>query len=173
MRALNRSADLPKWFLLQIILNSDKYRFFTGIFHAVSRRDLWPAIVHYLFHFRNAFRRPVFCPVQCPQNISIGLWAVRIYFRRRNYKEVRAIGLRLNLKIFEILICIEPLQTTRVQIFLLKFDESWITPSDQYKNHAFNVLNQSISVDVAPKIRQPDIRMSYFMDGSFQSLVFR
>ena len=35
----------------------------------------------------------------------------------------------------------------------LKFDESWVTLPDQCRNHDFEVLNQSISVQSAPIIR--------------------
>ena len=82
-------------------------------------------------------------------------------------------GLRLNMAVFEIFQCAEPPWMTRVQIFLLKFDESWVTLSYQCRHHLFEVLNQSISVQGAPMIRRPNIRTSYPMHGSSQPLVFR
>ena len=35
-------------------------------------------------------------------------------------------GLRLKMAVFVIFECVEPLRMTRVQTFLLRFDESWI-----------------------------------------------
>ena len=46
---------------------------------------------------------------------------------------------------FEIFQCVEPLRMARVQTFLLNLDESWVTLSDQCRNHDFEVLNQSIN----------------------------
>ena len=74
---------------------------------------------------------------------------------------------------FEIFECVEPLRMARVQTSLLRFDESWVTLSDQCKNHDFKVLNQSIRVQGAPIIRRPNIRTFYPMHGSSQPLVFR
>ena len=54
-------------------------------------------------------------------------------------------GLRLNMAVFEIFECVEPLRMTRVQTFLLEFDEPWVTLSDQCRNHDFKVINQSIN----------------------------
>ena len=82
-------------------------------------------------------------------------------------------GLRLTMAVFEVFQCVEPLRMTKVQTFLLKFDESWVTLWDQCKNHDFEVLNQSIRVQGARIIRLPYIRTSYLMHGSSQPLVFR
>ena len=81
-------------------------------------------------------------------------------------------GLRLNMAVFVIFQCVEPLRMTRVQAFLLEFDESWVILSDQCRNHDFKVLNQSISVEGTPIIRRPNIKTSYPMHGSSQPLVF-
>ena len=59
-------------------------------------------------------------------------------------------GLRLNMAVFEIFECVKPLRMSRVQKFLPKFDKSWVILSDQSRNHDFEVLNQSISVQSAP-----------------------
>ena len=75
--------------------------------------------------------------------------------------------------VFEIFECAEPLRMTRVQTFLLEFDESWVTLSDQCRNHDFEVLNQSISVRNPPISRRPNIRTSYPIHGSSQLSVFR
>ena len=57
-------------------------------------------------------------------------------------------GLRLNMAVFEIFECVEPLRMTRVQALCLELDESWANLSDQCRNHDFGVLNQSIRVRV-------------------------
>ena len=77
-------------------------------------------------------------------------------------------GLRLNMTVFEIFECVQPLWMTRVQAFLLELDESWVTLSDQCRNHHFEVLNQSISVQGVPIIRRLTIRTSFPMHGSPQ-----
>ena len=68
-------------------------------------------------------------------------------------------GLWLNMAVFEVFECVEPLRMTRVQTLLLKFDESWVT--------------LSISVQGAPIIGRPNIRTSSHMLGSSQPLVLR
>ena len=55
--------------------------------------------------------------------------------------------------VFETFQDVEPLRMTRVKTFLLEFDESWVTLSDQCRNHHFEVLNQSISVSEYFQIR--------------------
>ena len=40
---------------------------------------------------------------------------------------------------------------------LLEFDESWVTLSDQCRNHDFEVLNQSINIQGTAIIRRPNI----------------
>ena len=82
-------------------------------------------------------------------------------------------GLWLNMAVFELFECVEPSQMTRVQTFLLEFDESWVILSDQCRNHDFEVLNQSINQQSAPITRRPNIRTSYPIPGSSQPLVFR
>ena len=82
-------------------------------------------------------------------------------------------SLRLNMAVFEIFGCVESLRMTRVQTFLLQFDESWVTLSDQCRKHDFNVLNQSIRVQGARIIRWPNIRTSYPLLRSSHPLVFR
>ena len=82
-------------------------------------------------------------------------------------------GLRLNMAAFEIFQYVEPLRMTRVQIFLLEFDGSWVTLSDQCGDYDFEVLDQSINAQGAPIIRRLYIRTSYHKDGSSQPLVFR
>ena len=66
-------------------------------------------------------------------------------------------GLRLNMAVFEIFECVVPLRMTRVQTFLLKFDEPWATLSDQCRSYNFEVLNQSINSQNAPIIRRLNI----------------
>ena len=94
-------------------------------------------------------------------------------FDSKIFKIGDPMGLRLNMAVFEIFECVEPLRMIRVQAFLLNFDESWIILSDQWRNHHFEGLNQSISVQGAPVIRRPNIRTFYPMHGSSQPLVFR
>ena len=66
-------------------------------------------------------------------------------------------------------LCGWPKSTT----FLLKLDEFWVNLSDQCRNHDFNVVNQSISVNGSAIIRRPNIRQFYPVHGSSQPLVFR
>ena len=82
-------------------------------------------------------------------------------------------GLRLNMALFEIFECEEPLWMIRVQTFILKFDECWGSLSDQCRNYHFELINQSISVQCAGITRRPNIRTSYPMHESSQPLDFR
>ena len=49
------------------------------------------------------------------------------------------VSFRLNMTAFEVFWCVEILRMTTVQIFFLKFDESWVTLSGQSKNHHFKL----------------------------------
>ena len=90
-----------------------------------------------------------------------------------NVQKRRPHGSSIKMAAFESFECAEPLRMTRVQTFLLEFDESWVILSDQCKNHDFDVLNQSINAQDALIIRRPNIRTSFPMHGSSQALVFR
>ena len=94
-------------------------------------------------------------------------------FDSKIFKIGDPMGLRLSMAVLEIFKCVEPLRMTRVQTFLLEFDESWVILSDQCRNHDFKVLNQSINVQGALIIRRPNIRTSYPVHGSSQPLLFR
>ena len=48
-----------------------------------------------------------------------------------------------------------------------------VTSWDQCRNHDFEILNQSISVQCAPITRRPNIRTSYPMPGASHPSVFR
>ena len=88
-----------------------------------------------------------------------------------NIQNRRPPGFRLNMIVFETFEC--TLRMTGVQTFFLECNESWVTLSDQWKNHDFEVLNRSIRVQGALIIRWPNIRTSYPMHRSSQPLVFQ
>ena len=120
--------------------------------------------------------RETFTPVRSLSKVFLSKISLKNHCKRfdsKIFKISEPMGLRLNMAVFESFQCVEPLRITRVQTFLSKFDESWITLSDQSRNHDFEILNQSINVQGAAIIRRANIRTSYPTHGSSQPLVFR